>query len=241
MERTVGQPVIVMNKVGAGGALGLQSVASARPDGYTIGVSPSLLNIIPEADRLQGRAPAFTVDQFALLAGLTDDPLVLVVRTDSPWKSPRDFVDDANRRPDQVAFASMGLYGTTHVGMEVISRAAGLKLKHVPFAGAGPALQALLGGHVDVAATAIGTSLPQIRAGKLRPFAVLSDRRHPDAPDVPTFREFGLGNVEYSSWTVLLAPRGIPDAVVARLTLAARTAVSDPAMRSSSATRRIGT
>ena len=173
LERTLKNPVGVVNKTGAAGAVGMQFVATSKPDGYTLLLALSSISIIPEADKLFGRPPAFTVDQFAPIALISADPTILVVRTESPWKTAKEFIEDAGKRPGQISYSSSGIYGTLHMAMELLSHAAGIKLRHVPHAGAAPALTALLGGHVDALASGPAVVLPHIKSGKLRPLAGL--------------------------------------------------------------------
>src|SRR5204862_7633318 len=146
LEKILTTPVGVVNKTGAAGAVGMQYVATSRPDGYTLLLALSSISNIPEADKLFGRPPAFTVDQFAPVALISADPTVLVVRSESPWKTAKDFIDDAKKRPGQISYSSSGVYGTLHMAMARLSQASGIKLRHVPHAGAAPALTALLGG-----------------------------------------------------------------------------------------------
>lgn len=228
MEKVLKSPVGVVNKTGAAGAVGMQYVATSRPDGYTLLLALSSISIIPEADRLFGRPPAFTVDQFEPIALISADPTVLVVRTESPWKTARDFIDDARKRPGQISYSSSGVYGTLHMAMELLSHPAGIKLRHVPYQGAGPALTAILGGHVDALASGPAVVLPHIKAGKLRALAGWGDRRVAALPDVPTFRELGFPDAEFYIWAGVFAPRGVPAPVLARLREAMRQAVADP-------------
>ena len=120
MEKILKNPVGVVNKTGAAGAVGMQSVATARPDGYTLLLALSSISIIPEADKIFGRPPAFTVDQFEPLALISADPTILVVRAESPWKTAKEFIEDARRRPDQISYSSSGVYGTLHMAMELL-------------------------------------------------------------------------------------------------------------------------
>ena len=227
LERALKSPVGVVNKTGAAGAVGMQFVATSRPDGYTLLLALSSIAIIPEADKLFDRKPAFTVDQFEPIALISADPTILVVRADSPWKTAGDFVDDARKRSGQISFSSSGVYGTLHMAMELLSHAAGIKLRHVPYAGAGPALTAILGGHVDALASGPAVVLPHIKAGKLRPLAGWGEKRVPALPEVPTFRELGYPDVEFYIWAGLFAPKGIPEAVLQKLREGVRTAVGD--------------
>src|SRR5213593_3709262 len=231
MEKVLKNPVGVLNKTGAAGAVGMQFVATSKADGYTLLLALSSISIIPEADKLFGRPPAFTVDQFAPIALISADPTVLVVPADKPWKTAAEFVEDAKRRPGQISYSSSGVYGTLHMAMELLSHAAGIKLRHVPYAGAGPALTAILGGHVDALASGPAVVLPHIKSGKLRPLAGWGDRRVAALPDVPTFKELGYPDAEFYIWAGLFAPKGTPEPVVAKLRATVREAVNDPEFR----------
>jgi tripartite-type tricarboxylate transporter receptor subunit TctC len=228
MEKTLKSPVGVVNKTGAAGAVGMQSVATARPDGYTLLLALSSISIIPEADKLFGRPPAFTVDQFEPLALISADPTILVVRAESPWKTAKEFIEDARKRPGQISYSSSGVYGTLHMAIELLSHAAGIKLRHVPHQGAGPALTAILGGHVDALASGPAVVLPHIKSGKLRPLAGWGDKRVAALPEVPTFKELGYPEAEFYIWAGVFAPRGTPDAVLAKLRDTLAAAVNDP-------------
>jgi tripartite-type tricarboxylate transporter receptor subunit TctC len=228
LDKVLKQPVGVVNKTGAAGAVGMQFVATSKPDGYTLLLALSSISIIPEADKIFGRPPAFTVDQFAPVALISADPTILVVRAESPWKTAKEFIEDAKKRPGQISYSSSGIYGTLHMAMELLSNAAGIKLRHVPYAGAGPALTALLGGHVDALASGPAVVLPQIKAGKLRALAGWGDKRVAALPEVPSFKELGYPEAEFYIWAGLFAPKGTPEPVLARLREATRVAVADP-------------
>jgi tripartite-type tricarboxylate transporter receptor subunit TctC len=227
MEKVLKSPVGVVNKTGAAGAVGMQYVATSKPDGYTLLLALSSISIIPEADKLFDRKPAFTVDQFEPIALVSADPTILVVRGDSRWKTAKEFIDDAKRRPGEISFSSSGIYGTLHMAMELLSHAAGIKLRHVPHAGAAPALTAILGGHVDALASGPAVVLPHIKSGALRPLAGWGDKRVAALPDVPTFKELGYPDAEFYIWAGLFAPKGTPAPVVARLRETMRAAVND--------------
>jgi tripartite-type tricarboxylate transporter receptor subunit TctC len=228
MEKVLKNPVGVVNKTGAAGAVGMQFVATSKPDGYTLLLALSSISIIPEADKLFGRPPAFTVDQFAPIALISADPTILVVPADKPWKTAKDFIEEAKKRPGQISFSSSGVYGTLHMAMELLSHAAGVKLRHVPYGGAGPALTAILGGHVDALASGPAVVLPHIKSGKLRVLAGWGDKRVAALPEVPTFRELGYPDAEFYIWAGLFAPKGTPEPVLAKLRDAVRDAVADP-------------
>jgi tripartite-type tricarboxylate transporter receptor subunit TctC len=228
LEKALKNPVGVVNKTGAAGAVGMQFVATSKPDGYTLLLALSSISIIPEADKLFGRPPAFTVDQFAPIALVSADPTILVVPADKPWRTAKDFIEDAKKRPGQISFSSSGVYGTLHMAMELLSHAAGIKLRHVPYAGAGPALTAILGGHVDALASGPAVVLPHIKSGKLRVLAGWGDKRVAALPEVPTFRELGYPDAEFYIWAGLFAPTGTPEPVLAKLRESLRVAVNDP-------------
>ena len=232
MEKVLKSPVGVVNKQGAAGAVGMQSVAVAKPDGYTLLLALSSISIIPEADRLFNRPPAFTVDQFAPIALISADPTVLVVPADKPWKTAKEFIEDAKKRPGQISYSSSGIYGTLHMAMELLSQAADIKLRHVPHSGGGPALTAVLGGHVDALASGPSVVLPHIKGGKLRALAGWGDKRIAALPDVPTFKELGYPDAEFYIWAGLFAPKGTPEPVLAKLRATVREAVNDPEYKS---------
>jgi tripartite-type tricarboxylate transporter receptor subunit TctC len=228
MEKVLKNPVGVVNKTGAAGAVGMQFVATSKPDGHTLLLALSSISIIPEADKLFGRPPAYTVDQFTPIALISADPTVLVVRTESPWKTAKEFIEDAKKRPGEISYSSSGIYGTLHMAMELLSHSAGLKMRHVPMAGLGPALTSLLGGHVDALASGPAAVLPHIKSGKLRPLAGWGDKRVASLPDLPTFKEMGYPDAEFYIWAGLFAPRGLPAPVAAKLREAVKSAVEQP-------------
>src|SRR6266508_3361538 len=204
MEKVLKNPVGVLNKTGAAGAVGMQFVATSKPDGYTLLLALSSIALI------------------------SADPTILVVPADKPWKTAAEFVEDAKRRPGQISYSSSGVYGTLHMAMELLSHAAGIKLRHVPYAGGGPALTAVLGGHVDALASGPAVVLPHIKAGKLRALAGWGDKRVVALPEVPTFKELGFADAEFYIWAGVFAPKGTPEPVLAKLRDMLRAAASDP-------------
>src|SRR6266566_168606 len=171
LEKVLKNPVVVVNKTGAAGAVGMSFVANSKPDGYNLLMALSSVSIIPEADKLFDRQPAYTMDQLIPIALISADPTIFVVNASRPWKSVKEFVDDAKKRPGEISYSSSGVYGTLHMAMEMLSHGAGINLKHVPYSGAGPALTAVLGGHVDTLASGPAVVIPHLKAGKLRPLA----------------------------------------------------------------------
>jgi tripartite-type tricarboxylate transporter receptor subunit TctC len=226
MGRMLKQTVVVENKAGAGGGVGMQYVARAKPDGYTVLLALSSISIIPEADKVLGRDPMFQLNQLVPIARFTADPTVLAVRADSPWKSVKDLVEAAKKEPGAIPYGSSGNYGTMHVPMEMLGSAAGVKMLHVPFTGAGPAVVALLGGQVQALSTGPSTVMGHLKGGKVRVLATWGESRHPALPDVPTLKELGY-DAQFSQWTGLFVPAGTPEPVIARLREAAKAAVAD--------------
>ncbi|HEY6134165.1 MAG TPA: tripartite tricarboxylate transporter substrate binding protein [Rubrivivax sp.] len=219
--------VIVENRAGAGGATGIAAAGRAAPDGYTVLLSLSSISILPEADTLLGRKPAFTLSQFKPIARFTADPTVLVVRAEAPWKTLAEFVADAKSKPAAYNYGSSGNYGTMHVPMEMLKSGAGFRMTHIPYTGAGPALLALLGGQVDAVASGPSTVVQQIKAGKLRALAHWGDKSLASLPEVPSLKQAGYG-ATFAQWSALFVPTGTPDDVVQKLRAASAKVARDP-------------
>jgi tripartite-type tricarboxylate transporter receptor subunit TctC len=229
LARELKQSVVVENKAGAGGALGIGAVARAAPDGYTVLLSLSSISILPEADSVLQRKPAYTLDQFKPIARFTADPTVFVVRADAPWKTLAEFIADAKRRPGALNYGSSGNYGTMHVPMEMLKASADFRMTHIPYTGAGPAVVALLAGQVDAIATGPSTIVQQIQAGKLRALAHWGDHPLAALPGVPSLTQTGYP-VQFAQWSGLFVPAKTPDEIVQRLRAAAAKAATDPAV-----------
>ncbi len=226
LSKQLKQPFVLINKPGAGGSLGAAAVAGARTDGYTLLLALASVSTNPEADKMAGRAPAFELDQLTPIALLTADPVILMVAADSPYKTLKDLVEDAKKRPDAINYSSSGNYGTYHVATEMFTAVAGIRMKHIPYAGGGPALIALLSGQVDVGLLGPSVANAQIKAGKLRPLASWGGKRIAAFPDLPTLKELGY-DVEYTIWSGLFAPTGTPEPVMKTLRDAVRVLVND--------------
>jgi tripartite-type tricarboxylate transporter receptor subunit TctC len=226
MSRELGQPVVVENKSGAGGGVGMAYAAKAPPDGYTVLLSLSSLTVIPEADVVLGRAQMFAPNSLRPIARFTADPTVLAVRAEAPWKTVKDFVDDAKKRPGAINYGSSGNYGTMHVPMEILSQNAGIKMTHVPFTGAAPAVVALLGGQIDAISSGPATVLQHVKSGKLRVLAHWGNGRLEALPDVRSLKDEGY-NAEYAQWSGLFVPAATPEPIVQRLRAAAKVAAQD--------------
>jgi tripartite-type tricarboxylate transporter receptor subunit TctC len=218
LERILGKPVVVDNRAGGGGgSVGNAAAARAEPDGYTLLMTLSSLAVLPEADRLFERPVSYEVNQFVPIARVLADPTLLAVPASAPWKTIADFVEDAKKRPGQITYGSSGPYGTLHVAMEMFATNANVKLLHVPFRGAGPALTAILSGTVQAIAAAPGTLKPQVDDGKLRVLANWGAQRIASFPDVPTFQELGYRDVEMYIWAGVFGQAALPAPIVNRL------------------------
>jgi len=227
MEKVVKHPINVTNRPGAAGAVGNAAVANAKPDGYTVLMALSSISVIPAADELFNRKPAYALDQFAPIALISADPTLLVVHPSLPVKSVKELLALARSKPGQLSYSSSGIYGALHMPMEMFLHAAQLKMRHVPTTGGGPAITAVLGGHVEMTAGGPAAITSHVNSGKLRPIASWGAERHPAYRDIPTFRELGYKDVEYYIWAGLLAPRGTPEPVMKTLRDATRKAVED--------------
>src|SRR5688500_10527539 len=231
MEKALKQPVVVTNRTGAGGAVGMTAAAKAAPDGYTVLMTLSSISIFPVSDPINGKAAPYEIKDFAPIALLTADPTVLVVRADSPYKTIQDFIAAAKANPNKINYSSSGVYGTLHVAMEMFANAAGIKLFHVPYQGGGPALTALLGGQVEALASGPGPAAAQMKGGKVRALASWSTERLPLLPEIPTFKELGY-DAEFYIWSGVFAPAATPTPVLDRLRAVVREAANSPDFKS---------
>jgi tripartite-type tricarboxylate transporter receptor subunit TctC len=210
----VQKPVVIDTKPGAAGQVGAQVAANAKPDGYTLLAHLTSISGFAEVDRLFGRQPKFTNADFIPLARFVADPCVLVVNDQQPYKTLKDFIDDAKKRPNEIIFSSSGLYGALHIPTALfMATAGGLKLRHLPTNGGGPALTAFLGNNSQVLVSSVSACISQIKAGKARPLALFGGERSKALPDVPTLKESGY-DVEYYLWVGAFAPKGTPATAV---------------------------
>jgi tripartite-type tricarboxylate transporter receptor subunit TctC len=226
MGRYLKQAVIVENKGGAGGGIGMAQVAKSKPDGYTVLMALSSLVVLPEADKVLKRTPLFQLDQLKPIARFSADPTVLVVNADSPWKTYAEFIAFVKNNPAKVSFGSSGNYGTMHVPMEQLKVATATHMLHVPYTGAGPAVMALLSGQIEALSTGPASVMQQIKAGKLRALAHWGEGRLTAMPDVPSLKELGVP-IAYAQWAGLFVPANTPPAVVEKLRQAAKFAATD--------------
>ena len=222
------QTIVVDNKPGASGNIGHEFVSRAAPDGYTLGIGamgPLAVNptLFPKVN--------FNPKDFVPVVLIEKAPLVLVTRADKPYKSFKDVVTAAKARPGAISIGNAGTGGAHHLSAELMEDAAGLELLGVPYKGGGPASTALLSGEIDMMFEQTYAALPSIQAGKTRALAVTSEKRLPSLPDVPTMAELGYPQVTVSNWLGLIAPKGTPKPVVAKLNAAFNQALADPALR----------
>jgi len=217
LEPVFKHPVVVETKAGAGGQVGAQVAASAKPDGYTLLSHNNGISGYEDVDKLFGRQPKTTPGDFVPLARLVADPILVLVNDQQPYKTLKDLLDDAKARPEAIVYSSGGLYGATHLPVALLEKATGIpKMRHLPTNGGGPALVALLGNNAQLSTQSTSASLPHIKAGKLRALASLGGARSKTLPDVPTLRELGY-DVEYYLWVGIFAPKGTPANVVSVL------------------------
>lgn len=226
MSRDLGQPVVIENRGGAGGGIGMGTVAKAAADGYTVLLALASYSVLPEADTILGRAPMYSYQSLRPIARFTADPTVLAVRAEAPWKTVKDFVEDAKKRPGAINYGSSGNYGTMHVPMEILAQNAGIKMTHVPFTGAAPAIVALLGGQIDAVSTGPATVVQHVKSGKLKVLGHWGTGKLQALPDVPSLKDSGY-NAEYAQWSGLFIPAGVPEPVAQRLRAAAKAAGND--------------
>jgi len=232
LEKKWGQSVVVVNRPGAGGALGTGQLANARPDGYTLLVALASVSTNPEQERINKRPAAFQLNQLMPVARLSMDQMMLAVRAESKYKNLRDLLNDARAQPGKISYASSGVYGVYHVATSMFTHAAGVNLNHIPYNGGPPALMALLSGDVDVSLVTRSVGLPHLQSGKLRGLAAWGSEKWSDFPSVPSLKEQGF-DADYQLWSGLFAPAGTPGEVVNVLRDAVRGAMDDPQFKAS--------
>jgi tripartite-type tricarboxylate transporter receptor subunit TctC len=230
LSRVLKVPVIVDNKAGAGGAIGSSFAAKAAPDGYTLVVTSQSTHVVNPAvnpklpyDALKDFAPITLIDRLAN---------VLLVNKDLPVKSFADLVRYAQANPDKLSYASAGIGSVSHLSMELMKVQAKLPMAHIAYRGAGPALVDLLSGQVQLTWNNLSSNMSNIRNGNLRALAVAAPQRVPQLPDVPTFAELKLPDLNLTSWTGLAAPANTPEPIVQLLYRTVRGILNEPATQS---------
>jgi tripartite-type tricarboxylate transporter receptor subunit TctC len=224
LQERLKQPFVVENKPGAAGAIGNAYVANAAADGYTLLVTQTAVMLIPAADKVLARKPAYEMKDLAPLARLTADPVIVAVKADSPFRTAQDLIAAVRKNPNGYTYSSSGVYGALHVPMEMFLRGLSLQMLHVPTTGGGPAVVALLGGQVDVGLMAVAQADQNVRAGSFRALFAIGNVRSPLFPDLPTASDLGHA-VEYALWTGVFAPAGTPPPVLSKLAIAIAEAV----------------
>ena len=224
-EKFLGQPITVVNQTGGAGAIGHNAIRAARPDGYTVGMITFELNSLPP----QGLVP-FTWKNFDPMMRINSDPAALTVRKDAPYNTVRGFLDYAKAHPDEITIGNSAPGSVWHIAAGLVADKTGIKVKHVPFDGAAPAVTSLVGGHLTAVAVSVAEVRGQVQAGNLKILGVMSAERDKIFPDVPTFKEQGV-DVEFYTWRGLGLPKGVPPAIKAKLTDAFKKAMDTPAFK----------
>jgi tripartite-type tricarboxylate transporter receptor subunit TctC len=223
MASLIGQTMVVENRAGAGGLTGIAAVAKAEPDGYTLAIAPSsglAMNV-----NLRETMPFHPLKDLALITQIVSVPEILVVNAEVPVNSLAELISTAKAQPGKMVFASTGLGGMPHLAMELLKLTAKIDLVHVPYTGAAPAVNDLLGGHVQMMFADVPVLLGSIQSGKLRALAVGSKHRIASLPTVATTAELGLPQVEADNWYGLVAPIATPAAVIGKIHAAATEAL----------------
>jgi tripartite-type tricarboxylate transporter receptor subunit TctC len=229
MSSMLGQPVVIENRAGAGGLVGINSVAKSTPDGYTIAIAPSsqlAMNVT-----LRDDMPFHPMKDLALLTQIVSVPEILVVNPTVPAKTLSELVALAKAQPGKLTFASTGPGGMPHMAMELLKYTAGMDLVHAPYTGAAPAVNDLLGGHVQLMFADVPVLMGSIKAGTLRALAIGSPQRIAILPDVPTTAELGMPKVEADNWYGLVAPVATPKPILDKLYATASEALHSPEVK----------
>jgi tripartite-type tricarboxylate transporter receptor subunit TctC len=214
-EKDLGQPIVVLNKVGAGGQVGWAEMARQKPDGYYIGFMnlPAISAVILDPDR----KATFQIDSFTPIINQVLDPGVIYVKPDSPFKSLKDIVEEARKRPGEIKAATTGIFSDDHLAILMLEEAAKVKFRIVHFDGDTPQLTALLGGQIDVSFLNVGGITPRVKAGQVKPLVVMDRERSKFYPDVPTTVEVGYPSFMSSSTRGIVGPKGLPEPIVQKL------------------------
>ena len=225
LASNLGVPVVLVNKAGGGGALGMDAVAKARPDGYVLAATVrSTLTILPAS---QPDVP-YKISDFTPIGAYAVDSQTVMVKTGAPWKTLEDLVDHAKKNPGTLTYGSAGQGTNSFFTMELLKLAYGIDIGHVPFAGSGPVKNALLGGHIQVGAAALSPMLSVIRSGDVTPLVTSATRRIRAIANVPTMTEKGQPDASLSTWAELWAPAKTPKPIVDRLAQALEKTMKDP-------------
>lgn len=225
LQEKLGQPVVVENRAGAAGNIGADFVFHAKPDGYTLlAAQPAPLTVNP----LLYKDMAFDPSKFVPVGIMTSAPNVLMVRANFPAKTAQEFLAYAKANPGKINFGSQGIGTTSHLTTALFEERTGTSMVHVPFKGTAPALNALIGGYIDMIFMELASANKLAKGGQARILAVATDKRIPSLPDVPTFAEIGVKGFESSTWNAIAAPPGTPPEIVEKLNDAVTDALNSP-------------
>lgn len=228
LEKRLGQPVVVENKPGGGASIGTGFVARAKPDGYTLLLGTSAGHVVTP---LMQKTVYDGVKGFAFCSVVAVQPIMLVVNPSRGIRSVPALIARARAEPGKWSYGSAGVGGATHLGAELFQQVAGVQLNHIPYAGASPAINDVVGGQTDLAMLNLSASLPFIRQGRLVALAYAADKRSPLLPDVPTLAEAGVAGADAATWYSLAAPAGTPADIVRTLSETVRAVNDDPDYR----------
>jgi len=221
-KKHLSQPIVISNKPGAAGAIGMKSVMTAPPDGYKMAMVVAALAILPNIGQAQ-----WTVDDFKYVAKLNDDPSAITVKVDAPWKSIDEFLADAKKRPGEISVGNAGPGSIWHIATAALEDKANVKLKHIPFQGSSPAVTALLGGHIDAVSVSPAEVAAQVNAGKLKILAIMSDKRIKGYESIPTLKERKI-DLSIGTWRGLTLPKDTPNEIVDALRDATKKIIVEP-------------
>ncbi len=221
-QKYLGKPIIVVNRPGGGGTVGVTEASQAKPDGYTLLSAITPLTILPHQVKT-----TFTYKSFEPIINVVKDPGMFLVRSDSPWKTLHEFLDYAKKNPEMITVGNSGAGGGVHLIALAFEKTVGVKFNHIPFAGGGPSVTALLGGHINAVSVSPPEGIEHVKAGKLRIIALFAEKRFDIFPDVPTVKEQGI-DFTMGQWRGLVAPKGTPPDVIKKLHDAFKKGMEDP-------------
>ena len=228
LQTELGKPAIVEAKAGAGGVLGTEYVARAEPDGYTLALTASgTMAVNPYVYKLRYKP----LEDFKQITVLVDLPFVVVTNNEFPARNLQEFIDYGRKNPNKITFGNAGLGTQQHLTQLMFARAAGMQVNIVPYKGSSPAMNDLLGGHIDAVLDNTGVQTPFIKAGKVRPLFVTNPERVAALPDVPTAPEAGLPGFSAVAWFGLAAPKGTPDEIIDKIQQALAREFAKPEMK----------
>lgn len=229
LQDSLGQPVVIENRPGAGGIIGIQAAAQSQPDGYTLLMATNAEVVMHPS--IYPKLPYDPLKDFVPISIMIESPLVLLTAASSPFNSAADLFSAAKAKPGTVTYSTAGSGSTSHVLTEMLAQQVGIKLVHVPYKGGAPASAAITSGEVNMGLLNLGSAIGSVRSGKTKAFAITSAQRHPDFPNLPTTSEAGAPGFAEGIWIGMLAPSGVPRQVVDRMSQAISKALQAPDVR----------